>query len=205
MANDDSPTAALLSNSQRDWLANGAPDPESAAHRSLRMRIRKRVAQSFLDFALLENLPDDDLAQVFAGADDDLVDGMIAVMAVIYRGTHPMIQYHSSYTPFETLLKRAIAEVVVERRDDVPDPSHVEVHLEDGNIGFELREGAIDLEEIGEKIATGETGDLDREQLEYFVDYYQRSGELDPEAPAAHQRREWEDLQERREERGTDE
>lgn len=164
----------------------------------------ERLVHTLLDFRLLAANYDEHTDRVFREADDSLVEGMIGMIAVLYRGVHPMVQYHSAYTRFEDLLKRGVALAVAESRDDIPDPRNVRVRFEDDSIEFELREGAIDLEYIGEKIAAGETSDLDREQLEWFIDYYQRSGELDPEVPAEHELREWDAAQRRREKREDD-
>lgn len=205
MANNDdtSSSAALLSNSQREWLADGAPDPESSAHRSLRMRIRKRLAQSFVDFALLDNLPDEDLDQTFRDPPREQVDGMIAALGLIYSGTHRGIRHGGRWTWFADLLRKAIAQAVAEDDETIPHAGYVDVRFENNAVNIGLTEGAVDLKVIGEKIEAGETGDLDREQLAWFVDYSQRSGEFDPYAAAEQQQREWEDLRERREERET--
>lgn len=199
--NDDTPTAALLSNSQREWLADGAPDPESAAHRSLRMRIRKRVVQSFVDFTFLENLPDDDLGQVFRDPSREQVDGMIAALSLIHGGTHRRVRYGGNWSQFSALLRQAIAQSVAGADETIPHAGYVNVRFDNNEINITLSEGAVDLDRIGEKIAAGETADLDREQLSWFVDYYRRSGELDPDVPAEHRQNEWEMLQQLREDR----
>jgi hypothetical protein len=115
MANKDSdpPAAALFSSKQREWLASGGEEPDTDAHRSLRNRIRKRLRQSFADFSLLKNLPDEDLEKVFQAPTTDQINGMTAALSIIYRGTREGVQvagaeFESAEESFEPILRRAI-------------------------------------------------------------------------------------------------
>lgn len=206
---DVSRDRGILNETDRKWLLT--PKEEFVAEYSpqywgqRRDEFVSRFTNALLDFRFLADNYNEHVARLFQEADDELVDAMIGALSVLFRGTRPLIRYRSSYTRFEDLLMRAVREAVAAADDSIPDASVVDVRLENGTIEYELREGAIDLEEIGKKIAAGETSDLDRNQLEYFVDYYQRSGELDPETPAEHQRAEWAALQDRHEQRDTDE
>lgn len=97
MANKDdaSLNAALLSKSQRAWLADGAPDPETAAHRSLRSRIRERLETSLYDYQLILNtIEETELWTVYSPANRDtsewreIDDGMASSIGLFVYAIH---------------------------------------------------------------------------------------------------------------------
>jgi copper chaperone CopZ len=166
-----------------------------------RKDIRNRLRNTLLDFQLLLEADYDDIDQVFQNPTSEEVDGMIATLGFLYDQTRYGIQQPHGWLTFKTLLMDGISQAVAASDETIPGPEYVDVRLEDGQITVEFSEGAVDLEAIGEKIAAGETEDLDRNQLEWFIDYYARAGEFDPDVPAQLQQREFEAALEQRQER----
>ena len=190
MANkDDNNTiagGALLSKKQREWLDEGAPDPNTPAHRSLRVRIRERLLQSFLDFTLLRNLPDGDIEKTFQSdkAWRTHANGMVAALALIYEVSRDGI-WGEGTESFEPMLKRAIRNVEYDPDDRTPHAFAVEVFFEHDQIVVNKPPVSdIDLEETGDKVANGEWGDLSRGELAWFISFYKQEGALDPQYPA---------------------
>jgi hypothetical protein len=71
MANEDRPTHAILTESQRKLLRGDKDDLSEAAVRSAKSRIRERIEQSLLDLRLLFlELDNDDIANIFDTAEE---------------------------------------------------------------------------------------------------------------------------------------
>lgn len=204
MANNegDTPGGALLSKSQRRWLAEGGENPDTSAHNSLRMRIRTRLKQSFADFRLLSNLPDEDVRKVFADVDEEMENGMVAAFAFIYAGTRNGVggRYDRD---FETLLRRGIRKVEYDLHREELDSEHSvsvgELDI-DSHISFS-NPSDIAMEQIGEKIERGAWGELSEQEYAWFLTWYDDA--LDPYYPAREMQRS-SDLREAVNERGED-
>lgn len=83
MANTDDHVGAegsLLSKKQREWVAEGSPDPDSSNHRSLRNRIVSRVQTGIGDFSLLHDLPEGDHDRIY---EDD--EGWMDALVYLFR------------------------------------------------------------------------------------------------------------------------
>lgn len=179
-------SGALLSKKQREWLDAGAPDPNTSAHRALRVRIRERLLQSFLDFTLLRNLPDGDIEKAFQSekAWRTHAHGMIAALALIYDVSRDGI-WGEGTESFEPMLKRAIRDVEYDPDDRTPHALAIEVLFEHDTIVVNKPlVSNFDLDEIGEKIANDEMNDLSRAELAWFISFYKQEGGLDPQYPA---------------------
>lgn len=183
---DQTPAGALLSKKQREWLETGGSDPDVAAHRQLRVRIRKRLLQSFLDFRLLDALPNEDAEKIYQGMTHDHARGMVAALSFIWRGSRGGMDVRGDMR-FEPMLKDAIRAAEYSPDDHAPHYLAVDVSFENDRIEVSKPTLAdVDLERVGQKIADGEIGDLSHAELGYFMHYYQQGeGEdFDPQMPA---------------------
>ena len=181
---DETSIGALLSIKQRDWLADGAPNPDSAAHRSLRQRIRKRVRRSFADYSLLGELPESDLDKMFQDPAVEEYEGLIDALAFIYRGARDGLRV-SGHASFEPILKQAIRRVEYDPDSPAPYWFAVEVLFEHDRIIVNKPEFAdVDLEEVGKKIDEGDTGDLSRADYAAWARYYRMKQDFDFQYPA---------------------
>jgi hypothetical protein len=91
MASDNERQASVLTNSQREYL-QGLRDPEGAAERSMKSRIRARVSASITDFPLIVDGVDP--VEIIDGVDDGLVNGLKSQVRFVYKcasaaGLHP--------------------------------------------------------------------------------------------------------------------
>jgi len=184
---DTTAGGALLSKKQREWLNEGAPDPNTPAHRQLRIRIRERLLRSFRDFALIaEYLPDGDVEKAFQGegVTREHVDGMTAALAIVYGATRDGLGVRGD-AGFEPMLKRAIQSVEYAPEDPIPAYWAVEVLFENDRIVVDKPEVVdVDLDRVASRIETGEMGQLSQAELACYINYYQFKDDFDPYYPS---------------------
>lgn len=184
-AEDDLPSGALLSKSQREWLAEGAQDPENSAHRSLRARIRDRLRQSFTDFRFLDNLPREDREAVFRDIAEQERSGMVNALSYIYQATSSDLGAPLD-GDFETILERAIRKAEYEQHQTELD-NQLSVKV-DSEIKVSYNNlSDVELEEIGEKIERKEWNELTEQEYVAFLSTYFDA--LDPQYPARRMQR----------------
>ena len=182
---DDLPSGALLSKSQREWLAEGGQDPENSAHRSLRARVRDRLRQSFTDFRLLDNLPREDREAVFRDIAEQERSGMVNALSYIYQATSSDLGGPLD-GDFGTVLERAIRKAEYEQhRAELDNRLSVNVDSEIKVSYNNLSD--VELEEIGEKIERKEWNELTEQEYVAFLSSYFDA--LDPQYPARRMQR----------------
>ena len=184
---DTTAGGALLSKKQREWLDEGAPDPNTPAHRQLRIRIRERLLRSFRDFALItEYLPDGDVEKAFQGEEvtREHVNGMTAALAIVYGATRDGLGVRGD-AGFEPMLKRAIQSVEYAPEDPIPAYWAVEVLFENDRIIVDKPEVVdVDLDRVASRIETGRIGQLSQTELACYMNYYQFKDDFDPYYPS---------------------
>jgi hypothetical protein len=179
-----------------------------------RRKLQTRVRNALLDLSVLARIIDDDeLDEILASelGDPDEWDArypevLSGVIALLYRATTPMIQAGGQSTWFDPILMRGVALAVYDPDGPLPHAGYIDVTLEDNTVNIDFKsQGPVDLERIGESIAAGDTSELTREELAWFVDYYERSGEFDSHAPAEYQEQEMQAILERQKQREEEE
>lgn len=134
--------SALLTPSQREVLTGDA-DITSRGERSARTRIRKRIADGFLDFRIIfDHLDEQDRDSLLDGDAHEqaqLHDGMVAAAALIYE------MHERSGWPFEVFLERAIEDVY---RDSERSPGRMTVQNVDFGVSLESPRSREEVERV---------------------------------------------------------
>jgi hypothetical protein len=185
---------SMLSKSQRQYLKE-QKNPDPAAERALRARIRDRVVAGMRDFILLEDhLQPQDKDQIFArlnvrkaheernGIQDEndrnrAHNTIHRALEFFYKGV--------GKEEFERLLRLAIKNAEYDSEDEIPGAPYVDVRFENNKIQVEKRLPTdFDYGEIGRKIEQEEYDSLTESELKAWLHRYQQAGELDPDIPS---------------------
>ena len=162
----------ILTPSDRDFLLGLKTDYTEHSKKQKRNRIRRRVRNAILDFSILfEHLDERDRKTVFDPDDEDrdaYTRGITDALAFFHLGTM------GYYTPFKHMLAEGVGKG--EQRLAGSEYRMVTVEFNVDPVG------QIDVDDVVEKLETGEYEKLTDEELRAFVRLLTMSDEFSPAA-----------------------